>query len=87
MTIESYLASVEQLEAFLVEAGMTTDVTSLHREHIETFIVHLTETRSASTAATRYRGLDAGRARHRAGWIGPLPRLVPLSISPLAANE
>jgi site-specific recombinase XerD len=57
-TIKSYLASVDQLEAFLVEAGMTTDVTSPHREHIETFIVHLTETRSASTAATRYRGLQ-----------------------------
>jgi hypothetical protein len=41
MTIKSYLASVEQLEAFLAEAGMTTDVTALHREHIETFIVHL----------------------------------------------
>jgi hypothetical protein len=64
------------LEAFLVEAGMTTDVTALHREHIETFIVHLTETRSASTAATRYRGLDAGRARHRAGldWPSTSPR-------------
>jgi integrase len=37
---------------------MTTDVTAPHREHVETFIVHLTETRSASTAATRYRDLQ-----------------------------
>jgi site-specific recombinase XerD len=36
---------------------MPTQAASIHREHIETFLVHLQQTRSASTAANRYRSL------------------------------
>lgn len=36
---------------------MPTDVADLTRDHIEAYLVHLRERTSASTAATRYRGL------------------------------
>lgn len=48
-TVKSYLAAVDQFEAFLAGRGMPTDVTVLRREHVESFILHLTESRSAST--------------------------------------
>jgi hypothetical protein len=52
-TIATYLAAVGQLDTYLHEMGMRTDVTKLRGEHIEAFIVHLLETRSASTASNR----------------------------------
>ena len=56
-TITTYAYATTQLEQFLCEAGMPTDVDKITREHIEAFLVHVRETRSASTAETRYRGL------------------------------
>ena len=57
-TIKNYLDAGEQLLAFLREAGMPTTASAIHREHVESFLVDLGETRSASTVATRYRGLQ-----------------------------
>jgi site-specific recombinase XerD len=57
-TVRTYLDAAEQLLAFLETAGMPTDVDSIRREHVEAFIVHLIDTRSASTAATRFRALQ-----------------------------
>src|SRR4051794_36612633 len=57
-TIRTYMDAAQQLQDFLAGAGMPTDAASVRREHVEAFIVHLTETRSASTAATRYRALQ-----------------------------
>ncbi len=34
---------------------MPTDVTSITREHIESFVVHLLDTRSPATALNRYK--------------------------------
>ena len=56
-TIDSYLDAVRFYCEFADERGMPTDVTAIRREHVEAFIVHLRETRSASTAETRFRGL------------------------------
>ena len=56
-TVIAYGYGTTQLEAFLRSTGMPTDVTSIAREHIEAFLLHIIETRSASTAETRYRGL------------------------------
>lgn len=56
-TIASYTDATAQFEAFLRERGMPTDVSAIAREHIEAFVTHLIDTRSASTAETRYRGL------------------------------
>jgi len=56
-TITTYLEAARQLVNFLAEQGMPTQAVSIHREHIESFLVHLQETRSASTAANRYRSL------------------------------
>ena len=56
-TITSYTHATTQLTAYLRSTGMPTDVSVLAREHIEAFLVHVRDTRSASTAETRYRGL------------------------------
>jgi site-specific recombinase XerD len=56
-TITSYTYATTQLSAFLREHGMPTDVGVIAREHVEAFLVHVRDTRSASTAETRYRGL------------------------------
>lgn len=56
-TITAYTYATTQLEAFLRDAGMPLAVDKITREHIESFLVHVRETRSASTAETRYRGL------------------------------
>lgn len=56
-TIESYTDATSQFAAFLRERGMPTDVGAIAREHVDAFVVHLRDTRSASTAETRFRGL------------------------------
>lgn len=42
-TIRSYLDSLDDLAEFLESSGMPTGVTSIRREHIESFLVALTE--------------------------------------------
>lgn len=53
-TVQSYLESVRQLVA---HSG-ATDVADLDRSAVEDFIIYLTENRSPSTAAVRYRSLQ-----------------------------
>jgi site-specific recombinase XerD len=57
-TIRTYLDSVRQLHDHLVTKGMPTAVGAVTREHVESFVVAVRERTSASTAATRYRGLQ-----------------------------
>jgi site-specific recombinase XerD len=57
-TLETYLAAVQQLNAFLVEHGFPTDVTAVEREHVEAYIASLLEEWSDSTASVRYRALQ-----------------------------
>lgn len=57
-TIKSYTDAAGQLAAFLEAHGMPTGVASIRREHVEAFLVDLGERWSASTVATRYRGLQ-----------------------------
>jgi site-specific recombinase XerD len=57
-TIRTYLDAVGQLVAFCAERGRATDPVAMDRSDIEAFIGHLLDTRSSSTAATRYRGLQ-----------------------------
>lgn len=53
-TIQSYLESVRQL---LAHSG-AEEVEDLDRATVEEFLIHLTETRSPSTAAVRFRSLQ-----------------------------
>jgi site-specific recombinase XerD len=53
----TYRQSVEQLAAWL-EADGIADVADVRKRHVEDFIAHLVETRSASTASVRYRALQ-----------------------------
>ena len=57
-TQKVYGTAVAQLSRFLDERGMPTEVASIAREHVEAFIAHLVEHRSASTAKTRFGGLQ-----------------------------
>lgn len=57
-TIHSYRIAVSQLADFVALKGMPTALSRVRREHVESFIVHLLETRSPSTAANRYRSLQ-----------------------------
>jgi integrase len=57
-TRKTYGTAVRQLGDFLIETGMPTQVGLLTREHVETFIAGLVETKSPSTAKTRFGGLQ-----------------------------
>lgn len=56
-TIRTYLTAVRQFDDFAAERGMPREVAKVTREHVEMFIIHLGETRSQSTAKTRFGGL------------------------------
>jgi site-specific recombinase XerD len=56
-TITAYGYATTQFTAFCKANGMPTDVTAITRDYIEAFLLELIQTRSASTAETRYRGL------------------------------
>jgi integrase len=58
-TITLYRTAVLQFVDFAKDIGMPTTVDGVKREHVEAFMVHLMDTRSASTAKTRYGGLQA----------------------------
>jgi site-specific recombinase XerD len=58
-TIETYTESVDQMVKYLEARGMPLLVANIHREHIESYIAHLLETRKASTANNRYKGVQS----------------------------
>jgi len=58
-TVQSYLEACEQFGAFLVIRGMPTDVASIRREHVETFLEELLGRWKPTTALSRYKSLQA----------------------------
>jgi site-specific recombinase XerD len=58
-TIQSYEEAARQFEAFLLETGMPTQVTSITAEHIRTFLVDLQAKRKPATVLIRYKSLQA----------------------------
>lgn len=58
-TITTYRTAVDQFAAFLAANGMPGEVAAVTREHVEAFLADVLATRSASTAKTRYGGLQA----------------------------
>jgi integrase len=56
--MKSYMEATGQLEAFLEAEGLPTEVGAITREHIDRFLIAVRERTTASTAATRYRGLQ-----------------------------
>ncbi len=58
-TQDTYSQAVIQFADFIVQKGMPLSLGDLRREHVEHWINMLLETRSASTANNRYRGLQA----------------------------
>jgi site-specific recombinase XerD len=58
-TIRVYTTAVRQLAAYLERTGMPVVAANVRREHIESYLADLlAQGRSASTAKTRYGGLD-----------------------------
>jgi len=58
-TIETYVDSADQLAAWPAEPERAvTSWAAVPRDHVSEFIIHLIETRSASTASVRYRALQ-----------------------------
>jgi site-specific recombinase XerD len=58
-TVETYVQAVERLDDFLATQGMPRNVTTITREHVESFVGHLLDTAKPATAANRYRSLQA----------------------------
>jgi site-specific recombinase XerD len=56
-TLKTYLEAARQLAAFLDDRGMPTEVMSIRREHIETFVEDQVMRWKPATASNRYRGL------------------------------
>jgi site-specific recombinase XerD len=57
-TRKVYGTAVAQFMAFVAERGMPMTAIHVAREHVEAFIANLLESKSASTAKTRYGGLQ-----------------------------
>lgn len=57
-TQDTYADAARTLSQYLAETDGPRDVEDLTRAHLEEFIGHLAETRSASTASNRYRALQ-----------------------------
>jgi site-specific recombinase XerD len=58
-TVQGYVETARQFETFLRESRMPTAVSKITREHIETWMMVLVETRAPATANNRYRALTA----------------------------
>lgn len=57
-TIQTYLAAVDDLEAYLTAQGMPSDPAAIHREHVESFILDLLVGHKPATVSLRYRALQ-----------------------------
>jgi site-specific recombinase XerD len=58
-TIQVYGEAASQLLAFLRAKGMPTEVARIGREHVESFVEALVQTKAPATAHNRYRALTA----------------------------
>jgi site-specific recombinase XerD len=82
-TLATYSLAVGQLYRYLSASGMPTSANTIAREHLEAFLVDVRERTSASTAATRFRGLQQFfRWLHEEGEIerNPMERMRPPKV-------
>lgn len=57
-TIKLYIGATQVFSTWLTAQGRSTAVTQIHRGDVEDFMTSIMATRTASTAATRYRALQ-----------------------------
>jgi len=57
-TIKNYEGAARTFVAWLTDEGLSESVVSVEQQHVERFIGHQLDTRSSSTAASRYRCLQ-----------------------------
>jgi site-specific recombinase XerD len=74
-TIGKYLESGRQLADWLAKTGVT-EVDQIERRHVEGYIAHVVDTRSAATAHVRYRSIQQ--------WFGWLVEEEEIDASPMA---
>jgi site-specific recombinase XerD len=56
-TVILYIGTIGRFSEFLTERGMPTAADAIAREHVESYIADLVDTRAPNTAATAYRSL------------------------------
>ena len=56
-TIEAYRLAVDQLDSFLADHDMPTDVNDIRKSNIEAYLVEVLENRASATARQRYSSL------------------------------
>lgn len=101
-TVSSNMETVRFFYAYLLRTGMPTDISAIHREHVEGFITHLQSTPTArtgkphnpSTVAKHYKhlriyfqwALDEGEIREH-----PMqrmkPPIIPETLPPILTDE
>ena len=58
-TVATYVKALNQLNSFLIQQGMPSDVAAIRREHVEAFLVALQDSgHRPATVANRYRSLQ-----------------------------
>jgi len=57
-TIEAYRLAVDQLDSYLADNDMTTDVNEIQKANIESYLVNVLENRASATARQRYSSLQ-----------------------------
>ena len=57
-TIEAYRLAVDQLDTYLADHDMPTDVNEVRKAHIESYLVNVLENRASATARQRYSSLQ-----------------------------
>ena len=57
-TLDVYLSAFDRFTEYLIAHAMPTEAASIRREHVESFIVHLLETKKPATASDRHRSLQ-----------------------------
>jgi site-specific recombinase XerD len=58
-TVETYSEAASQLARYLAERGMPTDVGGIRREHVESYLVEVSERWKPATASNRFKSLQA----------------------------
>lgn len=94
-TITTYAKAVEQLDAFLADAGMPRSVAGIRREHIEAFLVGMQERGARpATVSQRYRSLQqffkwlAGEGEIKDSPMAKMrPPLVPVEPPPVLRED
>jgi site-specific recombinase XerD len=75
--VATYVKALNQLNSLLVQQGMPTDVAAIRREHIEAFLVALSDSGSAGDGGQRLTDTGLAQVLRRRGTLAGMPKLHP----------